>query len=810
MSGLAQDIRHAIRQLRKAPVFTIVAVITLALAVGANTAIFSAVHQVLLAPLPYPHVERLVMIWSRNPSRGDQLFSNSAGDFTDWKHKNDVFEDVAASYDNEVTLTGAGEPRLVLGYAFTPNYFRILGVAPKMGRTFTEEEAHSGTKAVVLSDRMWRSTFQADPNILSKSIILDDKPYAIVGVMPPDFDYPPQTELWMPLSLSPAATADYEHRYLRVVGRMRPGISASEAQVRMNALERQIASEHPVTDAGNQTEVEPVRDHLSGDIRTPLYAMLGAVAFVLLIACVNVAGLLLARAASRRADVSIRAAMGASRFRLLQQFLTESLLLSLLGGTLGVLLALWCTRFLVAIFPNKVHNLRIPIVEVIPLNAPVFWFALGVTVLTALLFGAIPAIQSARATGEDALKEFSRSLSPSWRTTRARRTLVTAEVALSFILLTGAGLMIASFRRVYREDLGFRPDHLLALEVFLAGSRYPNNQPQRQWTFADDVCRRLKRLPGVRSVAVTNYLPLTGFGGGTDFAIEGQPLNNRTVKPVADNRLVTPGYFSTMGMALVKGRDFTDFDRSDTEPVAIINSTLAHRYFPGEDSLGRILELGEAGHLQRWRIVGLVSDVRASGAEQVAHAELYRPLAQAPSPLLAFAVSTTDEPARLLNAAKQAIWDVDKDQPVFDAMPMPLLAAQSVTLRRVSTIVLATFATLALVLAAVGLYGMMAYSVVQRNHEIGIRMALGAQHNDVLRLIVRNGIQLVFIGELIGVVAGLVLTHAASGLLYRVSPSDPGILAAALGLLTLVAFVASYVPARRAAQVDPILALRCQ
>lgn len=808
MSGLLKDLRYAFRQLTKNTVFTAVVVTTLGLGIGANTAIFSVVHTVLLAPLPYRDVDRLMMIWGRNPSRGDQQFPVSAGDFTNWKQKNDVFDDIAPSYDDEVTLTGAGEPKLVLGYVISPNYFRILDVAPQVGRTFTDEEASSGTQVTVLSDKMWRTTFHADPQIIGRSITLDSKPYTVVGVMPPQFNFPTQTELWMPLSFSTGVSGDYEHRYVRTPGRLKSGISVAQAQLRMNALEHQIALQHPETDAGNETWVEPLRHQLAGDIRTPLLALSGAVAFVMLIVCVNVASLLLARAASRRTEVSVRVAIGASRLRLLQQFLIESLLLSLLGGAVGVVLALWCSHFLVALFPNGVANLSIPRVEAIPVNGPVLWFALGITLLTGLLFGGIPALQSSEVIGNDALKESGRGLTSTSKSTRVRRALVVSEIALSLVLLTGAGLMVESFRQVYRVDLGFRPEKVVGLEVFLPPNRYPENQPQARAGFVNDVLNRLNTLPGVQSAAATNFLPLTGFWGSTDFAVAGQVLQKDASKPNADNRLVSPGYFSTMGIALLGGRAFTEQDRIGSEKVAIVNATLAHRYFGSENPIGKVLELGDPGHQDRWQIVGLVSDVRAFGPEEATHAELYRPLEQLPFPLLGFAVRATGDPTALLKPAEQAIWDVDKDQPVFDAMPMAQLAAQAVTLRRISTILLASFAALALVLAAIGLYGVMAYSVVQRTHEIGLRMAVGALRSDVLRLVIRQAMGLVIIGEAGGLVAALILMRVVSGLLYGVSPSDPWTVFAATAVLALVALAASYIPARRATKVDPMVALR--
>ena len=807
MSGLVQDFRFGLRQLRKHGLLTAVAVITLALAIGANTAIFSVVRTVVLASLPYADADRLMMIWGRNLSRGDRESPVSAGDYTDWKQKNDAFEDVAASFDNEVTLTGAGDPKLVIGYNFTPNYFHILHVAPSMGRVFSEAEAQSSANVTVLSDKLWRTTFHSDPHILGRAIMLDAKSFTVIGVMPPEFNLPPQTELWMPLHISPAISGDYEHRYIRVLGRLKPGVSVAEAQARMNALEHQIASQHRQTDAGNETWVEPLRHHLSGDIRTPLMMLLGAVGVVLLIASVNIAGLMLARVASRRTELAVRVAIGASRSRLLQQCLAEGLLLGCAGGALGIALALWCTPFMVAIFPNNVANVSIPRVEAIPIDAPVLAFAFSITLLTALLFSTVPALHFGRVADTDALKESARTASASSHPVRVRRALVTAEVALSLLLLTAAGLIVESFRHAYREDLGFQPDRVLGLEVFLPPDRYPDTQPQTRSAFINSVLDSLRQLPGVQAVAATNFLPLTGFWGTTDFTIEGQPLRSASEKPNADNRLVTPGYFSSMGISLIRGRDFTSSDRSDTEQVAIVNSALSRHYFGSQDPLGKVLQMGEGAHLQRWRIVGLVSDVKAFGPEQPAHADLYRPLAQVSFPLLAFTVRTNIDPSALLKAAKQAIWSVDKEQPVFDAMPLRMLAAQSLALRRVSTILIASFAILALVLAVVGLYGVIAYSVVQRTHEIGIRMALGAPRRLVLRLIARSGLELTLAGEVIGLAGSLLLTRTFSGVLYGVSPNDFQAFATAVGILTAVAFVASYIPARRAAKLDPMAAL---
>jgi putative ABC transport system permease protein len=810
MNGLLQDTRYGLRQLRKNPGFTLVAAVTLALAIGANTAIFSVVNRVLLESTPFPHADRLMMIWERNLARGPQPFSISGGVFTSWKQENDVFKDIAASFDNEMTLTGSGEPRLVIGYDITPNYFRILDVAPKIGRSFTDSEGQSNAQVALLSDKFWRTVLHGDPEIVGKTITLDAKPYSVIGIMPPGFNQPPQTEVWIPMSLTLSATSDYDsaHRFIRVLGRLKAGVSVAQAQARMDALERRVAALHPAMGQGNTTLVEPLTQQLTGDVRMPLLALLGAVGFVLLIACVNIASLLLARASGRRSEVSVRAALGATRVRLVRQFLVESLLLALPAGLLGVILAVWGTRFLLAIFPNNVANLSIPHIESIPVNVPVLWFAMGITVLSALLFGVLPALQCSNPNTSEALKESGRVLGSSVRSLRSRHTLIVGEVALSLILLAGAGLMVESFRHVYNEDLGFRPEHLLGLEVFPPPNRYPGNQPEKQVAFMNNVIDRIQRLPGVESVGVTNYLPLTGFWGTTEFRIEGRATSDHTNKPMADNREASPGYFATMGIPLLQGRDFNSADRAGSERVAIVNSTLAHRYFGDENPVDKVLEFGDIGSPEKWRIVGVVSDVKAFGPEEETHAELYRPLAQVWSFLLAFVVRTSRDPGALLKPAEQAIWDVDKDQPVFDAMPMTLLAGQSLTLRRTSTITLAGFAGLALVLAAVGLYGVIAYSVAQHAHEIGIRMALGASRRDVVRLILQGGLRLVLAGELIGLASSLVLLRLCASLFVGVSAHDPRVMILALATLALVSLLASYIPARRAAKLDPMVALR--
>jgi predicted permease len=808
LDQLLHDTRSGLRMLRKSLGFTSIAVVTLALGIGASTSIFSVVNAVLLGHLPYKNPGRLAMLWGTNVHRGVNKTPVSAGDYFEWKHRNTVFEDIASSHDNQVTLTGIGHPQLLFGYDFSANYFSILGVSPQLGRTFSaNEDRPGGRKVVVLSDKLWRGTFLADSGIVGKSITLDGEPYAVTGVMPGSFDFPPGTQVWMPIALPDSAAGDYQHQYVRVMGRLKPGLSLEQAQSQMTALGAQIDAEHPTTDAGNGVDIVPLRKELAGDVQTPLMVLLGAVGFVLLIGCANVASLLLARATTRHKEIAICAALGASRGRLLRKFLTESLLLCLAGGTLGIALAFWCTSFLASIFPNDIANVSIPRVENIPINMPVLFFALAATVLSGLLFGIVPAMQSAHANAADVLRESSRGTTAGSRSSRLRRVLVVTEISLSVVLLAGAGLLIESLERVARGNLGFRPDGLLGLEVFLAANHYPENQPDKQRTFVQNVLQRLKALPGVESVGATNTLPLTGFWGDTDFLVEGQASPKPGDTPNADNRFITPGYFSTMRIPLLRGREFTDADRDGGPKVAIVDETLARKYLGGSP-VGKRLNLGTAEKPDLWEIVGEMGNVKAFGLENPELPTVYRPYAERPIPLLAFAIRTSFDPTALLKSAQQALWDVDQDQPIFQALPLSTLATQSVAIRRVSTLLLAGFAALALILAAVGIYGVMAYSVAQRTHEIGTRVALGAQPSDVLRLVLGQGARLTMAGIAVGVSVALLLTRFMGSFLFGVKASDPLTFAGVAILLSCIALAACYIPARRAMRIDPMEALR--
>jgi predicted permease len=807
---LGQDLRFAARMLWKNPGFTAVVMLTLALGIGANTAIFSVVKAVLLAPLPYRDAGRIVAVWTASPARGGEPLPSTPGDFALWK-KSGVFEDLAPSYDSEKTLTGQGAPQFLIGYAVAANYLRILGVAPQLGRLYTDEEDKpGGPRLALMSDHLWRSTFHSDPSVVGKAITLDGSSYTVLGVMPPSFDYPATVDVWTPAAMAPSAFDDFNHVYVRILGRLRPGVSLQQAQAAINALEVQIALTHPDTDGGNRVVMVPLREQRDGDIRRPLLILMGAVGVVLLIACANTAGLALARDAERHKEIAVRLALGATRLRLLRQFLTESLLLAAMGGVVGVLMALGITRVLLMLFPTDVANLQIPKVTEIPMDRGVFLFAFGITLLTAVLFGLAPVLRAIRTEASDAPREAVRGGAGNRWSNRSRSVIVMAEVAMSLMLMTAAGLVVASFQRVVNAKLGFEPDHVLALQIFLPPDRYPREDQTKRRVFVQEVVRRMNAMPGVKSAAATNYLPLIGFWGTTDFLLRGQAAPRDGKAPEADERAITPEYLRTMQIPLISGRTFTDADRADTAKVAMINQTLARRYFQDKNPIGEELNLGTANKPDWWRIVGVAGDVKAFGQDQPTHSDIYQPFDQRPYSIVAFTLRTEGDPAAMVKAAEETLWSVDHDLPVFKAIPMQALAAQTLALRRTSSVLIAGFALLALVLACIGIYGVMAYAVVQRTQEIGVRMALGARRADVLRMILGFGFRMTVAGVLIGLAGAFASTRLLASLLFEVSAMNPLIFSAAALVLLAVAILASYLPARRAASIDPMRALRTE
>jgi predicted permease len=807
---LWQDIRFGMRMLMKNPGFTITAVLTLALGIGANTAIFSVVKAVLMAPLPYKDPSRIVAVWTASPARGNQPLPSSPGDFATWK-KSGIFEDLAPSYDDEKTLTGQGSPQFLIGYAVSANFLRILGVQPQLGRLYTDEEDKpGGPKVALLSNHLWRATFHSDPNIVGKAITLDGKPCTVLGVMPTTFDYPSTVDLWNPVAMAPSDFDDFNHTYVRILGRLRPGITLEAAQKEINALEAQTAAAHPSTDNGNRVVLVPIRQQLDGDIRKPLLILLGAVGLVLLIACANTAGLALARNAERQKEISVRLALGATRLRLLRQFVTESLLLATMGGVTGMLLALAGTRLLLTLFPNDVANLQIPKVTEIPIDRDVFLFALAITLLSAFLFGVLPVLKAARAEAGDAMKESARSATASRRSNRSRSVIVVAEVALSLILLTAAGLVVASFQRVMNSDLGFQPDHVLALQIFLPLNEYSLKDHEKTRAFVNEAIQRMSAVPGVKSAGATNFLPLIGFWGTTNFLFHGQIPPKDGQLPEADNRVMTPGYLQTMGIPLLRGRAFTDADRADGVHVAMINQTFAKQYFKEKDPIGEELNLGTVDKPDWWRIIGISGDVKSFGQDQPTHADIYRPFDQDPFPIIAFTLRTETDPTTMIKPTEQALWSVDPNLPIFKAIPMGSLANQSLALRRASSVLISGFAVLALVLACIGIYGVMAYAVTQRTQEIGVRMALGAGRADVLRMMMGLGFRLTATGVIIGLAGALASARLLTSLLFETAAMNPLIFSLAAVVLVAVAILASYLPARRAASIDPINALRTE
>ena len=808
---LANDLRFGVRQLVKSPAFALTAILTLALGIGATTAIFSVVKAVLLAPLPYKDPGRIVAVWTANPVRGSQPLSSTPGDFAIWKERSAAFEDLAPSYDNEHTLTGQGAPQFLIGYAVSANYLRILGVAPALGRLFTDmEDSPDGPKVALLSDHLWRTTFHSDPGIVNKVITLDGIAYTVLGVMPRGFDYPASVELWTPSNIAPSAYTDFNHTYIRILGRLRPGVSLAEAQKRLNDVEAQVAAAHPQTDSGNRVVLVPLREQLDGDIRMPLLILMGAVGLVLLIACANTAGLALARNAERQKEIAVRMALGATRRRLLGQFMTESLLLALIGGAGGIVLALVGTHFLLRLFPTDVANLNIPKLTQIPMDREVLLFALGITLLTAFLFGIVPVLKGMRTEASAAMKESSRGSTSTRRSNRSRSAMVVSEVALALMLLTGAGLVVASFNKVTNSDLGFKPDHVLSLQLFLPPDRYPSENPVKRRQFVEQVEKRMNTLPGVQSAGVVNFLPLSGFWGTTSFLLRGQAAPKQDQEPEADNRIITSGYLRTMGIPLLRGRNFSDADRDRGVQVAMINQTLAEQYFKGREPIGEELNLGTADKPDWWQIVGVTGDVKAFGQDQPTHADIYRPFDQLPFPLVAFTLRTETDPASMIKSAEEAMWSVDPNLPVLKAIPMDMLAGQTLAVRRASSSLISAFAVLALVLASIGIYGVMANAVTQRRQEIGVRMALGAQRGDVLRMMMGLGVRLTGLGVAIGLIGAFALTRLIGSLLFEVNAMNPLIFSCAAIALAAVAMAACYLPARRAASIDPMKALRTE
>jgi putative ABC transport system permease protein len=807
MNSLLQDLRYGARMLMKKPGFTLIAVLTLALGIGANTAIFSVVNAVLLRPLAFNEPDRLARLYEENHGHNFFRQSVSAPNFQDWKNQSQFFEHLAAYYNQSWNLTGFDEPERVSLASVSADFFKALKVEPVMGRTFLPEECKpGGPRLVVLSYGFWQRRFGADPNILGKTLALDSYSFTIIGVMSREAQWPAEAQFWTPLRLD-FATTGRRGQFLQVIGRLKPGVSWPQARAEMGTIAERLAREYPGQNSGWSVAVVPVTELIVGSIRPALLTLLGAVGFVLLIVCANLANLLLARNASREREVAIRAALGASRWRLIRQHLTESALLAVAGGAMALLLAVWATETLVAL------SVGIPRVEEIGIDRRALGFTLAISLLTGLVFGLLPALQISKPNLNESLKEGGRG-SSGFSRHRLRSLLVISEVALSLMLLVGAGLMIKSFRHLRAVDPGFDPERVLSMRLSLSRARY--TQPALQAAFSEQLIRGLAAMPGVESVAAIAIRPFTDGYWSNSFAIEGRPPLPAGQFIAADNNRATPDYFRTMSIPLRKGRAFTDRDSAQSSPVVIISETMARRFWPNEDPIDQRLTVPDGGPNPR-QIVGIVGDIKHDGLEAIViRPAMYTPFAQSPqSPAqsLTLLVRATGDAASLTGAVRSRVRELDKDMPIDNIVTLSQLVSDSVAQERFSTLLLSIFAAVALLLALVGIYGVMSYAVEQRAHEIGIRLALGAQISDVLRLVVGHGMMLAGAGVGIGVAAALVmakLISGFSGLLYGVKATDPSTFAVISLLLLAVALMACLIPARRATKVDPMAALRAE
>ena len=801
MENLLQDIRHAVRLIARRPALSGIIVATLALGIGANTAIFSLVNTVLLRPVPYPDAERLVQVWEQHLPRGFRTLPVRPANFFEWKGRTASFEDIAWSRDGIFNVTGDGEPESVLGYRFSANMFDVLGVRPALGRTFRADEDRPGAPGVVvLSDKLWRRRYASDPRVLGRAMTINGRSYEVIGVMPPAFNHPQAVELWTPVALTPEQMANRRSTMLRLVGRLKDGATRERAEAELATIYQDLTSRYTET-AGTTVTVVPFGG--SGDAKPLLLVLLAGVGFVLLIACANVANLLLADAVSRRRELAVRSALGASRLRVARQMLTESMLLSIAGGALGALLTWWMRDALLVLFPENIANLDLPRVDAIDVDGRVFAFALVVSLFTGLLFGMLPAWNAARANLQGALKDGDRGGSA---TRRTHGLLVIAEVALSVVLLAGALLMVQSFMRLQGGTLGFEPARVMSARAMLPAYRYPD-VPALE-TFTRRVLENLRAIPGVESAGVTNYLPLSGWSGGLEFAIEGRPDAAPGQEPNASYHVATEDYFSTMGIPVLRGRPFTVRDDRSAPNVVIINETLAARHWPGEDPVGRrVLVPGSSGPIP-FEIVGVIGDVRTAGLEEPLEPQMYFSLWQGGDSIVSMVVRTQLDPGSLGNAIRNAVWAVDRDQPVTYVLPMVELAAESLAFRRAGMTLAAAFGAVALVLAAIGIYGVLSYSVSRRTREIGVRVALGATRVEVAKVVMKEGLGLALIGVAIGLAAALALTQYMSSMLYGVTARDPVTLASVVAILLAIAVLATWLPARRATNVDPLTALR--
>ena len=809
MQTFLQDFRYAIRAMASNRAFTVVAVLVLALGIAANTVIFSVVNAVLLRALPFPDADRILMVFESDLQRHTEE-AIAGANFIDWRDQNHVFESIATYREESFNLTGADRPERVPGVIATAAIFPALGVKPMLGRVFqTEDENRGGGRVAVISRNLWERRFAADPNVAGQKLTANGEPLIVIGVMPGEFTFPEQAELWIPpkqvvpehvLTPNVNMATNRDSHYLAAIARMKPGVTFAEAKTDIDAVAARMAELDPNNNMGRGAKLVSLRENEVGDIRATLLVLFGAVGFVLLIACANVANLLLARATTRQKEIAIRTALGATRSRLIRQLLTESIALSIAGGGLGLLLAMWGIHSIAAILPAGIYGAKN-----IGIDGMVLGFVLIVSLTTGLVFGLVPALQATKSDLNESLKEGGRGGTAGARRNRARGLLVVSEIALSLVLLIGAGLMIRSFIRLEQVNPGFDARNVLTMRLTLPSAQYTDIR--KRASLFQQVISRIQALPGVESAAAISRLPLTPGNSGRGLVIEGVQPDSSGNGPTADYRVISPDYFRTMGISLLKGRVFTERDNTQSSDSIVINRTMAERYWAGEDPLGKRVQVGINGN-PTLQIIGVVEDVKHLGLDSKARPEVYVPYEKDPWPFMTVVVRGSSDPKILAGAMRSEVWAVDGDLPIPDIKTIEQLLSDSVARRRFNMLLLAIFGGVALVLAAVGIYGVMSYSVTQRSHEIGIRMALGARQSDVLKLVVGQGMTLAFIGVGIGLVAAFALTRVMASLLYSVGATDPLTFAVISVLLTGVALGACFVPARRATKVDPMVALR--
>ncbi|MGH9773828.1 MAG: ABC transporter permease [Candidatus Acidiferrales bacterium] len=813
MGSFLQDLRYALRMLARSPGFAVVAVLTLALGIGANTAIFSVINAILLKPIPFPDPDRLVLVWETRVHEGDHTNVVSAPNFHDWERQNHSFEGMAIfdSAGKGYALSGGKEPERVSGVRVSAGFFDVLGVRPFLGRTFLPEEETLGKDhEVILNYGLWKRRYGGDPTLVGKTITIDGESYTVVGVMPRDFQFQFWSglrQLWVPIGYTQGDKVRDSNSFV-AFARLKPGVTFAQAKDEMDAIGRRLMQQYPVENAGLGATISPMSEFQIRQLRPTLQALLLIVGFVLLIACVNVANLTLARSAARQKELAIRRALGASRFRIVGQLLTESLLLALLGGVAGLFVASAGLTLLERIIPDNLRFLAFRHLETIPMDGRVFAFALLISCVTGILFGLAPALGAGRSDLNEPLKEGSGRGVTQAGGRRMRNSLVAAEIALALVVLAGAGLMVESVARLLRVDPGLNPKNVLTMDMSLPQENIYYGPPVLA-RFCQDLDERAGTIPGVVSVSATSHLPISSAGAGRGFMIEGQPYLGPENSPNAGYSVACPNFFRTMGIPLLEGREFTERDTSGEPGVIVINQTMALRYWPKEDALGKRINLGRPGSNEPWlTVVGVVRDFQKFALDQITGPYFYRPYSQAAWPTMTIVARTASAPGAFTKPIKDALAIIEPEQPVSNIQTMEEIVIDSVGSRRFPMQLLSAFAFLALALAAVGIAGVVSYSVALRTHEMGIRLALGAQPTDVLRLVVSGSMTCAAAGVALGIAGALGATRYLSSLLYDVKPADPIVLAAVSLLLVAVALLASYIPARRAARVDPMVALR--